>query len=131
MTTGIAISTEHNAARLAGTLAFLDTGTDNARIRIYGDVRPAAGGAETTLLVEIKLDKPSGTVAGGVLTLSSSDIPLVLNSGEATWARIVNGGGDWSMDCDVSDESGDAAVKLPSTTLYAGGKTVLVSGVLG
>lgn len=127
----ITISTAHADARLAGTMAHMDTGSANARIRIYDGTRPAGGGAATTLLVEIELDKPSGAIAGGVLTLASSDVPLVANSGVATWARIVNGNGDYSWDCDVSLEGGAGEVQLPDTTLFAGGKTQLVSGILG
>lgn len=134
MTTGVTISVALNEARLGGTRDFLDTGSANARIRLYDGTRPANGGTATLLLVEIELDKPCGTVASGVLTLSSSDLPLVANSGVATWARIVNGNGDHAFDCDVADDGdppGTGQVVLPDTTLYAGGKTQLISGVLG
>ena len=32
----VTITQEHNEARLAGTLAFLDAGANPARLRIYG-----------------------------------------------------------------------------------------------
>lgn len=131
MTTGVTISQRHNEARLTGTLADLDTGAGHARIRIYGGTRPASGGTPPTMLVEIALDKPSGTVSGGVLTLASSDLPLIVNSGVATWARIVCGDAAFAFDCDVSVTGGAGQVQLPDTTLFAGGKTQLVSGVLG
>ena len=127
----VAISTELNEARLTGTLSFLDTGAGVARIRIYNGTRPATGGTVTTLLVEIPMDDPCGTVAAGVLTLASAALPLVASSGVATWARVINGDDDFAFDCDVSDMAGSGDIKLPSTTLYAGGKTQLVSGVLG
>ncbi len=127
----VTISTEHNEDRLTGTLFNLERGSSNARLRIYGGTRPAGGGTATTLLVEIELDSPAGTVAAGVLTLASADLPLIANSGTATWARVVNGNGDYSFDCDVSDTSGSAEIQLPDTTLFAGGKTQLVSGILG
>lgn len=128
--TATAISTEHNEDRLTGTLFNLSRGSGVARIRIYSGTRPAGGGTATTMLVEIALDDPAGVVASGVLTLASSDLPLIVNSGVATWARIVNGNGDYSTDCDVSNTSGSAPIQLPDTTLFAGGKTQLVSGVL-
>lgn len=131
MTTGVTISQRHNEARLTGTLTDLDTGAGRARIRVYDGTRPASGGTVTTMLVEIELDKPSGVVSGGLLTLASSDLPLVDNSGVATWARIVCGDDAFSFDCDVSATGGAGQVQLPSTTLFAGGKTQLVSGVLG
>lgn len=127
----VTISQAHNTARLNGTLAYLDTGSGHARIRIYDGVRPASGGGATTLLTEIALDKPSGAVANGILTLTSADIPLVLASGTATWARIVNGNGDMALDCDVSNQAGTGDIKLVSTSLYAGGKAVLSSATLG
>jgi hypothetical protein len=127
----VSISQAHNEARLNGTLAFLDTGSAHARIRIYDGTRPAPNGSATTLLVEIALDKPSGSVANNQLTLASSDLPLNSNNGTATWARIINGNGDWVMDCDVSDQAGSGEIKLTQVQLYAGGKTQLISGVFG
>lgn len=127
----VTISIAHNEARLGGTLTFLDTGPNQARIRIYGGVRPASGAAPGTLLVEIPLDQPAGVVSGGVLTLSSAALPLITNSGVATWARIVTANAAYAFDCDVSDNTGAGEIQLPNTTLFAGGKTSLVSGVLG
>jgi hypothetical protein len=127
----VTISAAHAEARLTATRDYLDTGTDHARVRIYDGTRPAPGGAGTTLLVEIALDKPCGTVAAGVLTLASSDLPLVANSGVATWARVVNGDGDDAFDCDVSETGGAGEVQLSTTALFAGGKTALESAVLG
>ena len=55
----VAITVEHNEARLAGTLAFLDAGTNPARLRIYGGTRPAtpATTPASAMLVEIRLTK--------------------------------------------------------------------------
>jgi len=51
----VAITVEHNEARLAGTLAFLDAGSNPARLRIYGGTRPATPATTPTsaMLVEI------------------------------------------------------------------------------
>lgn len=118
----VEISTAHNEARLTGTRTYMDTGAAKARIRIYDGSRPTAGGAATTLLVEIVLAKPCGTVATNKLTLAADDAAgyTVVAAGTATWARVVNGNGDWVMDCDVSDAAGAAEVKLPGTTLAVG-----------
>lgn len=126
------ISQAHNEARLSATLALLDSGVGNARIRLYNGTRPANGGAPTTLLVEIELDKPSGTVAGNVLTLTSSDVPLCLATGTATWARIVNGAGAFVADGDVSTSAaGTGQVQLDDVNLLLGGVVQLVTAVLG
>lgn len=127
----VAITVEHNEARLAGSLAHLDSGTGHARICIYDGARPALGAQPTGhLLVELVLPKPCGVIADNKLTLTPGDDGLVLLSGAATWARVLCGNGDVAFDCDVSDMQGSAAIKLPSTTLYAGGVTRLVSGLL-
>jgi len=130
----ITISTEHRDARLIGTRDFLDAGTGNAKIQIYDNsgARPGNGLATTcVLLTEIELDKPCGTVSGGLLTLTSSDTPLVQATGDALWARVVTANNTHAFDCDVSDPSGTGEIQLPNVTLYAGGTTVLVSGTLG
>lgn len=128
----IAITLEHNEYRLGGTLAHLNLGVGVSRIRIYGNVRApsvnAAPGASP--LVELPLADPAGSITAGLLYLAPGADALILSSGEATWARVVNGNGDTSFDCDVSDTAGTATVRLPDTTLFAGGVTRLVSGVL-
>lgn len=131
--TDIVITVAHNEARLAGTLAFLNTGTGQAGFWIYGNTRPAlpTDAAGASPLVTLLLDDPAGSVAGGVLTLEATDDALISLSGVATWARAFNGDGATAFDCDVSDELGTATVRLPSTTLFAGGVTRLVSGTLG
>jgi hypothetical protein len=120
-------------AALEGRRDYLDLGAGVARILIYGDdqPRPATGAtASGTLLVTIELEKPSGTISGGEFALAAGDDVLVVASGTALWARVINGNGDIAFDCDVSDTSGSAELQLPSTTLFAGGTTRLVSGVL-
>lgn len=129
----IQISVAHNEARLEATRAYLDQGASPARIRIYGGTRAAnintAPGSP--MLVEIALDDPCGVVSSNALVLTSSDLPVVLNGGNATWARIVNGNGDAAIDADVSTTGGAGEVQLPATLLVEGGTTTLVSAVLG
>ncbi len=98
----ITITTAHNDARLGGTLAYLDTGTGNAAVRIYGGTRPAtpADVPTSAMLVQVGLTKPAGSVAAGVLTLTQLEDGLIAETGIATWARVVNGNGDTAFDCD-------------------------------
>lgn len=129
----VAITQDHNEARLQGSLNRLDTGTGNAAIRIYGGDRPAtpADTPTSAMLVEIELTKPAGTVADGKLALTQAADGLIQTSGIATWARIVDGNGATTTDLDCSDMAGNGAVKLVSTQLYAGGDAKLVSAELG
>jgi hypothetical protein len=129
----VAITVEHNEARLAGTLAFLDAGPLSARLRIYGGVRPATPAAtpSSAMLVEIRLTKPSGTIAGGLLTLTQQEDGLISATGVATWARLVNGNDLTALDLDCSGTDGTGDVKLASTNLYLGGDARMVSAILG
>lgn len=128
----IQISSELNDYRLNAVVNFLAIGTENASVRIYGGVRPAFGAAPSgDLLATIALVEPIGNVEDGLLTITSTGEALIETSGEAVWARIVNGNGALAWDCDVSDLNGTGELRLPSTTLYAGGYTRIVSGLLG
>ena len=129
----VAITVEHNEARLAGTLAFLDTGTNSARLRIYGGTRPATPSTlpNSVMLVEIKLTKPAGTIAAGVLTLTQQEDGLITATGIATWARLVNGNDVTALDLDCTGTDGTGDVKLASTNLYLGGDARLVSAIMG
>ena len=128
----IEISTHLNDYRLQGVVAFLALGIEPARGLIYAGARPAFGEApHGPLLASIALATPLGTIAGGVLELASTGEALILVTGNATWVRILNGHGALAWDCDVSDEEGSGELRLPSTQLYAGGYTRIVSGQLG
>ena len=129
----IAITQKHNNARLVGSLADLDVGTGNAAIRIYEGTRPASPADTPTsaMLVQIGLTKPAGTVSGGVLTLTQADNGLIMNSGTATWARVVDGDGATCFDCDAGEGVGAWEIQLSQAVLYAGGEVALVSAVLG
>ena len=128
----IAVSTELNEFRLNAVLAFLSAGTANAWAEIYDGVRPALGGSPAgNLLACIVLMEPLGSVANGLLTVDPTNEVMIAHTGQATLARIVNGTGALAWDCDVSDLNGTGELRLPSTMLYAGGFTRIVSGLLG
>lgn len=129
----VAITQEHNEARLAGTLSFLDAGSNPARLRIYGGSRPPNPAATPTsaMLVEIALTKPAGAVSNGLLTLTQSEDGLITATGIATWARLVNGDEVTALDLDCSGQDGAGDVKLASINLYLGGDARMVSAILG
>lgn len=128
----IRISAELNDARLHSVVAFLSGGVESARVHVYDGARPALGAVPAgQLLATIPFAQPIGTVADGGLTLAPTVEALIAATGQASWARVVNGHGALAWDCDVSDLNGDGELRLPSTTLYAGGYTRIVSGRLG
>ena len=129
----ITISAEHHAARLEGTRAFLDEGTNPASVRIYSGIRPATPAETPTsaLLVEVKLTKPCGSVVNGQLLLTPQENALIARSGVATWARIVTGAEITAMDLDCSDLDGTGEIRLAQTQLYAGGYAQMANAALG
>lgn len=129
----IAITTEHNEYRLNGTLAHLNLGTGNAGVRIYGGARPPTPNdvPGSAMLVQVSLTKPAGAVAAGVLTLTQLEDGLIATSGTAVWARVVNGAGTTSFDCDCGAGPGAWEVQLAQAALFAGGAARIVSAVLG
>ncbi len=125
----IEISAAFNEARLQGVINFLSQGTDNATVEIYAAPRPALGvTAAGALLVTIELAEPVGTLETGALTLTPTPEGLILATGQAAWARVRNGNAALAWDCDVSELAGDGELKMPTTQLYAGGFTRIVSG---
>ena len=125
------ISQLHNEDRLTGTLNNLMRGPNPATIEFYTAPRPAGGGAPTTLLATVTLDDPPGTVANNKLTLSDPADALVLVNGTPTWARIKDGNGAASMDCDVTDTAGTGEIKLETTNLIAGGGIRIILAEFG
>ena len=131
----ITLSTEHAAERaaaaLAATLTKLDSGSSGATVSLYGTARPTnggdAGGAAQAVLV---LPKPAGTIDAGVLTLGAVTDALITSTGVALWARVEANGGI-VFDCDVSDTTGTATIRLATTQLYTGGSVQMASGILG
>ncbi|MFZ6713028.1 hypothetical protein [Undibacterium sp. TC9W] len=66
-----------------------------------------------------------------IKVLTASAFGLIGVTGQATWARVVNGNGDIAFDCDVTDTAGNGVIQLESTQLYAGGKAFLTALNLG
>lgn len=127
----LSVSYDLKNARLSAVVAFLDTGTGLARVRIYPGTRPLVNVVPNSgFLAELLLLKPSGAVLDGVLTLAPGAPVLNANSGVAAWARVVNGNGETAFDCDVTDTAGTGEIKIQSTVLYEGGETRMVSGTL-
>ena len=91
----------------------------SALLRIYDGVRPATGGAATTLLAELTCNAtfaPSGSV--GVLTLNAITQDSSANAtGTATWFRIVTSAAAFCVDGNVGTSGSD--LNLTTTSIVA------------
>lgn len=121
------------SSALTGRLNFLNTGSGDAAVRVYGGTRPAD--AETAPsgppLVELLLNNPAGVVSGGLLTLDPVGATMISTSGTATWVRVVNRAGSTAFDMDAGAAGSGAECELSDVTLFAGGLVTIVSAVLG
>jgi len=88
-------------------------------LRIYDGVRPASGGAATTLLAELPLSVTAAPAAsGGVLTFDPITTDASANnSGTATWFRVTTSGGTFVIDGSVATSGSD--LNLTTTTITA------------
>ena len=131
--TDVVVSLAHNDFRLLATRQFLDTGTGNAAIRIYGGTRPAspADAPTSVMLCQAVLTKPCGEVTGNQLVLTQdTDDAFIVETGVATWARFVNGDGSTAFDCDAGEGPGPWTVQLPQAQLFAGGAVRVTAAAL-
>lgn len=117
------------AALRNAQLDAITTRAGNAAVlRIYSGVRPATGGAETTILAELTCGTPfAAGASGGTLTLGAiTSDSSANNTGTATWFRIQSSGGTHVLDGSVG-ASGSGADLILSTTSIVSGATVAVT----
>jgi hypothetical protein len=110
----------------------IDAGSGPGKVRIYDGTRPASGGSATTLLAELTLSDPCGSVTGGVLTLSTITSDTAADAtGTATWFRIVDSDNVFVVDGNIGTSGSDlnlnsqgisagAAVSISSFTITEG-----------
>jgi hypothetical protein len=118
----IGINTSLRTNRVTIIKDAIDNGGDEysaGKLLIYSGTRPATGEAideyDNDLLVQFDLPYPCGTVSDGVLTFSAIETALVLESGVATWARLVDADDDFVADFSVA-VAGD--VRLDDIELF-------------
>jgi hypothetical protein len=102
----------------------------SALLRIYDGVKPAAGGAATTLLAELACDSTSfaATAAGGALTANTiSQDPAGNATGQATWFRVVSAAGLYAIDGTVGSSTGASGDLMLSSVTVSAGQPVSVS----
>ena len=127
------LSPEALAYALAGFQAHLELGSGAGAIQVYNGTKADPPGAAITTqvkLLEFTLADPVGTITGTALDLTAVGAALVMNSGTPTWARIVNGNGDWHADADAGGPASTAAVKVSTGVVTAGGEVDLLSATI-
>ena len=81
----------------------------------YPAPRPEAGEAPAwPPIARISFAAGVGTIANGVLELTTPIEGQVMQSGDISWARVESGGGAWVADCDAAD------LLFDRTTVLAG-----------
>jgi len=127
----IGLSTTARNARLTALITAIDAGSGPGVLSIYSGTRPATGGTATTLLAELTLSDPCGTVSGGVLTFNAITQDSSANaSGTASWARIVDSDAAFVLDLGVGTAGSGMEIILNTTTIVAGGPVGITSASL-
>lgn len=127
------ITSAHNVFRLQGTLAFMQDGPGPARILVYEGSQPAQPidpPTGSTLLGTITLDDPPGSLIGGQLVLTASQVAVCVATGAPQWARLINGFDTPGGDMTASSVGGGGQVQVETTggQVLLGGALALVSG---
>ena len=127
----IGLSTTARNARLTALITAIDAGSGPGVLSIYSGTRPATGGTATTLLAELTLSDPCGTVSGGVLTFNAITQDSSANaSGTASWARIADSDATFVLDLGVGTAGSGMEIILNTTTIVAGGPVGMTSASL-
>ena len=113
--------------------ALLDAQTAPGKLQIYTGTRPASGGtlSGNTKMIEFVLKKPcTNAITGGVWTLADIDYAQVLATGTHTFARMVDGSGNFVADIDTGVTSvtladGTFGALLLSKANYSAGEYIL------
>jgi hypothetical protein len=102
------------------------------RMWLLDGVQPSPGQSAgvSRVLCELVFPRPSlSGVAGSALTLRNPSASLAVGSGLVSWARMVNGSGQYVADLDVGISGSGAAVTLTTVSgnllVYAGGEVTV------
>jgi hypothetical protein len=126
----IHIATATNTDRAQAIVDNIDAGSGPGKLRIYGDTQATnantAVGAQT-LLLELVLNDPCGTVSGSVLTfdVSPSITDDALDTDTATWGRFVDSDNNAVLDGTVGTD-----ITISDATLETGQTVTVVTATL-
>lgn len=117
-------------SRLDEITTLQDAGAGASLLEIYDGVRPATGGAVTTLLATLTFTDPAApAAAAGVLTYSAiADDASADATGTASWFRVVDDSVGHVYDGDAGTSGTD--LLLNTTSIVIGGTVSVTSAVL-
>lgn len=136
MTPILAITAEHNDARLLSSRDYADSGTGPSYIELFDTARvQVTDPPGSTPVVRLVLSKPCGVLVDHKLVLDQADntgdlIARDSAAGGVLWGRWYRSDGKVVGDADASDAAGDGFFKVAGsvgTLMYAGGRALLGS----
>jgi hypothetical protein len=117
MNLGLAVSLR--SARLGLVAVALDAAATPGLVRLYSGTQPATGASITSQVLQcsVPLNDPCATLAGTVLTFPSATADGVRVAADTiTWARFVDGDGNFVLDGDVTVSGGGGFVTVSAVT---------------
>ena len=110
----------------------IDAGATGGTLKIYDGVRPATGGAVTTLLATLTFDVTSAsTITAGVLTFDTiTDDSSADATGTASWARCADSDTTFVCDLSVGATGSGEDIELDSVSIVAGTTVSVTSGTI-
>lgn len=131
----IEVSATNKAAKHNATMALIDAGNGAGKIQFFSGARTAIDSTVTaTLLAEVPLAKPPGTVGVGGLSLTANGAGQAVGTGRIDWARVVDSNNNPVFSGVVLASSDPAAASadfiIDDVNVFSGGLLNLVSAVL-
>ena len=118
-------------ARAQALTNLIDASATAGSITIYTGTPPAAVGTITdqVALITIPLQKPCySSITSGVITLAAITEQMLLQTGQAGWARLKNGDGLAIADMTVGINGSGADIELPTVDLIQGAYIRITAG---
>lgn len=128
----ISYVTALRTTRITAVLTAIDAGSGAGKLQFYTGVSPGINNAATgTLLAELTLSDPCGTVTGGVLTFSAITADSSANAtGTAGYARLVTSADAAVADLSVGATGSGADIILNNVNIVAGGAVSVTSATI-
>lgn len=128
----ISYVTALRTTRITAVKDAIDAGSGAGKFQLYTGSSPGVNNAATgTLLAELTLSDPCGTVTNGVLTFSAITADSSANAnGTAGYARIVTSASATVADLSVGATGSGADVILNNVNIVAGGEVSITSATI-